>query len=348
MTLTTLRRLVLVADALGLAVAGGAAWFSLKAVPVAAKDWPKIFPVRPVQLADLQAAGPGAKEQYTASVNYPQGDKPVPVVAGTAEVVKPVDDFLTKYRLNGIFLGSTLDSSFAQLQTGPKESPMSFTVGLGGQIPAEIGTGQDSPPLTPWRLNELREAEWDAATKQVLPCAAIFIHNETFEKKTLEMVAGNPTPTLQAKEAPPGPGIGVSRPPGPRKDLPFRGRRIQTTNPNEIAWEFSEEEVDFLETWSADQTSRVSIVESKDADGKPDGFTLKGVPKDSRAADIGFQSEDKVISVNNEKVSSTADAMAKGKKQFEGGTTVFQLKVLRKGKEMIFTIHAPPKKKGKP
>ncbi len=343
MNLTNLRRLVLAADVAALAAAGAAAWYSLQAAPVAARDWARLFPVRAAQPADLQSAGPGPKEQYTAAVTYAQGDKPAPVVAGPAAEVVKVDDFLTKYRLNGIFLGSDIDSSFAQLQTGPKESAITFSVGLGGQIPADLSTTQDPPPFTPWRLNELREAAWDPAAKRFLPCAAVFIHNETFERKVLEMIAGNP-PDLQNKEAPPGPGIGVARPAGPRKDLPFRGRRILTDNPDEVAWEVSEEEAEFIATWSSDQASRISIVESKDAAGNPDGFVLKGVPADSRAHDVGFRQEDKVISVNNEKVSSTADAMAKGKKQFEGGTTVFQLKVLRKGKEMSFTFHAPKKK----
>jgi hypothetical protein len=346
MNLTNLRRLVLLLDVAALAGAGAAAWFSVKAAPAAAKDWQKLFPVRTVPSADLQASGPGPKEQYVASISYPQGDKPAPVVAAAAGPVVVVDDFLTKYKLNGLYVGATIKSSYAQLQFVQGGAPVTFTVGLGCQIPAEIGTAQEFPPLTPWRLNELVETPWDPKSKQPTKCAAVFIHNETGERKVLEMDAGNPI-VLQAPEAPSGAGIGTLRQSGPDRKQPFRGRQIQTGSPDRIEWEVAEEELDYLEVWSSDQVSRISAVEAKDDSGAPDGFVLKGVPADTRAYEVGFRQEDKIISVNDEKVSSTADAMAKGKKQFDGGTTVFQLKVLRKGREMTWTFHAP-KKKAKP
>src|SRR5688500_10814196 len=120
MNLTNLRRLVLAADVAALAAAGAAAWYSLQAAPVAPKDWTKLFPVRTAQPADMTASTPAPKEQYTGAVNYAQGDKPVVVAAGPAAEVVKVDDFLTRYRLNGIFLGWDIGSSYAQLQTGPK------------------------------------------------------------------------------------------------------------------------------------------------------------------------------------------------------------------------------------
>jgi hypothetical protein len=345
MNLTNLRRIVLAADVLALAAAGTAAWFALDAKPLAARDWQKIFPSKAASSSSQAIDEPMAKDRYTSACAYPQGDKPVPIVQAPTEAPKPVDDFLTKYKLNGIFLGSRLDSSFAQLVLAKEANPTAFTVGLGERIPAEIGTMAEHPPLTPWRLNELREATWDAAKKQAYPGAAVFVHIDTMEKKVLEIMAGNPTNILDSKEPPAsGPGIGVARTTGPTKDQPFRGQRVQTKSENEVEWIMSEEEVEFLGVHSGDQAGRVSIVESKDASGKPDGFVLKGVPADSRAHDVGFRQDDKIISVNDEKVSSTTDAMAKGKKQYEGGKSVFQLKVLRKGKEMTFTFHAPKKK----
>jgi len=348
MNLTNLRRLVLVADVAALAVAGAAGWYSFQVAPAVARDWAKIFPVRQAQTSVLQGQEVLPKEEYTASITFPQGDKPVEVKASDAPPPPPVDQFKEKYRLHSIFKGPTMDTSFAQLSTGQGSAAIVFSVGLGSQIPSEPGALLDPVPVTPWRLNELRVPEGsDPKTKLRLPCAAVFVNVQTEEQQVLEMVVGNfafPDITEIQK----GPMVGKERPAGPSAGQGFRGVKIHNADPAVREWQLAEEELEYLDVFGSEEAKKVATVESKDAAGNPDGFTLKGVPAGSRAAEVGFKSEDKVISVNSEKVTSTADAMSKGKKQYEVGKTSFEIKVLRQGKEVNFMFHAPPKKRAKP
>ena len=54
-----------------------------------------------------------------------------------------------------------------------------------------------------------------------------------------------------------------------------------------------------------------------------------------------------MISVNGEKVNSTENAIAVGKRQHEAGTQSFKIEIERAGKVITKTYHAP-KKKAKP
>ena len=144
-----------------------------------------------------------------------------------------------------------------------------------------------------------------------------------------------------------GAGIGEERPAGgpPEKDRPFRAvLKSRDAARGVVEWELPETEAEWIEFHAEDQASKISTVPAKDAEGRPDGFVLKAVAKDSRAAEYGFKAEDRVIAVNSERVNSTEQAVAVGKRQYEGGTSTFSVKVLRAGKEMNFTFHAPKKK----
>jgi hypothetical protein len=349
MNLTNLRRLVLVADVAALAAAGAAGWYSFQTAPAVAKDWAKIFPVRQAQTSVLQGQEVLPKEEYTASITFAQGEKPVEVKPSDAPPPVKVDPFREKYRLHSIFKGPTMSTSFVQLADGPGSTATIFSVGLGGRIPAEPGAIKFPVPVTSWRLNELRVPEGtDPKTKQPLPCAAVFVNVETEEQQVLEMVPGNNIELENPETQKGGQMIGVPRPPGPTLGQTFQGVKVKAANAGDVAWEIGEEELEYLDVFGAEEAKKISTVESKDGEGNPDGFTLKGVPAGSRAADVGFKAEDKVISVNDEKVTSTADAMSKGKKQYEVGKTSFEIKVLRQGKEVNFMFHAPPKKRVKP
>ncbi len=255
-----------------------------------------------------------------------------------------MDPFKSRYRLNGVFLGVSPFNSYAQLVLIEEKEPRGFSVGVGERIPVDPTTLQSPPQLTPWRLQAVRAGSWDAKG-QPLPCVATFQNVDTLAEQVLDMIAGNAVtldnPSEIKKE-----GIGHEDPSGKRpKDQPIRAVLIRADLAAGIMeWEVPEGEVAFLGDWGDDQAKMISTAASKDASGQPNGFTLKAVQPGSRAAEYGFKPEDKVISVNAQPVNSVEDAVSKGRSQYDNGTTIFQIKALRAGKEMNFTFHAPAPK----
>jgi hypothetical protein len=349
MNLTTLRRLAWVGNAAALAAAGAAGWIAWQTRPVPRdeKAWPKAFPVKKGTPADLERAGPGARELYTAAVDYPQGDKPVEKKAESEKVEAPkVDPFKTKYKLNSVFAAEKPMDSYAQLlQTGLDRA---FSVLVGERIPAEPTAIQEVTVLTPWALRSVSTGNRDPGTGIATSATATFVNVDTGETQTLEVVHQGPG-TLQGK--PEGPGkinfrSDVSdRPP---RNQPIRAVRGERTDPAAgiYEWELPEGETEFLLAWSEDEAKAVAAVPSKGPDGQPNGFTLKSVKPGSRAAEYGFQAEDRVISVNSVPVNSIEGAIAVGKGQYEEGKSSFQVKAIRKGKEVSYTFRAPRKKDG--
>jgi hypothetical protein len=344
MTLTALRRVVMAANGLAILAAGAAAWFSLRAEPAAARDWPKIFPAKRTDAGTNEVTGPGPKDEYTASLSWPQGPKPVPVDDTPKAPPPPVDLFKSKYKLNGVFLGRPdLAPSFAQLTAEGVDRP--FSVKVGERIQQDPTALQVDPVLTPWLLVDVRE--WDGRGPKS-PCAADFLNIQTGDKQTLEMIAGNVVSldNPPSKDIPPFGSVDPSGKPPRGQQIRAKPVRLDPAN-GVLEWNIEDAEVDYLDAWGDDQAREISAVTSKDAEGRPDGFILKAVKPGSRAEAYGFKPEDKIISVNGEKVVSTENAVATGKKQYEGGAKTFQVKALRAGKEMNFTFHAPEKKKGK-
>jgi hypothetical protein len=343
MTLTALRRIVLACDLAALLAAGASGWYSFQATPAEARDWQKLFPVKSSATSDVQDLGPGPKEEYTASITWPQGERPVEVKPDNTPPPPKVDPFKTKYHLNGVFLGRYPFNSFVQLTAEGVDR--AFSVGVGERIAQDPTALQSPPQLTPWRLNSVRAGGWDAKGLP-LPCVAVFQNMETFQEQTLDMIAGNAV-ALDNPNDEKKPGIGQEDPSGKRpKDQPMRAVPIRIdVAAGVVEWEVPDSEIEWLGDWGEDQAHSISIVESKDSAGRPDGFTLKAVAPGSRAAEYGFKPEDKVISVNSQPVSSVTDAIAKGKQQYDNGANVFQIKALRAGKEVNFTFHAPPPKK---
>lgn len=344
MTLTALRRTVLAANVLAVLAAGAAGWYSLSAKPAAARDWPKVFPTKKSDGASSELARPEPKDQYTAAVDWPQGPKPVPVDNTPKPPPAPVDLFKSKYKLNGVFVGlPDRTPSYVQLTAEGVDRP--FSVRLGEQIKVDPTANLNEPPYTPWLLVEVYA--WSGQGKEE-PCRAVFQNIQTYEKQTLEMKAGNVV-SLDNPNPIDRPPIGIEDPSGkPPRSQSVRARPVRMDpTAGVFEWEFEDLEMEYLDAWSEDQAAMISTVPSKDAAGNPDGFVLKAVKAGSRAEAYGFKAEDKIISVNGEMVTSTPDAVSKGKKQYEGGAKTFQIKALRAGKEMNFTFHAPEKKKGK-
>ncbi len=343
MTLTALRRIVLACDAAALLAAGACGWYALQATAAEARDWQKLFPVKSSATSDIQDVGPGPKDEYTASITWAQGEKPVEVKPDNKPAPPPVDPFKTTYHLNGVFLGRSPFNSYVQLTAAGIDR--AFSVGVGERIPVDPAPPPGSPlQFTLWRLNSVRAGGYDAAG-QPLPCLAVFKNMETLQEQTLDMIAGNAVALDNPGDRNPIKPF-LENPSGKRpKDQPMRAVFLR----NDIAAgvveiEVPDTEVEWLGDWGGEEAKLISAVESKDASGKSDGFTLKSIQPGSRAAEYGFKPEDKVISVNSQPVSSVADAVAKGKQQYESGANIFQVKALRAGKEVNFTFHAPPKK----
>jgi hypothetical protein len=349
MNLTTLRRLAWVGNAAALAAAGAAGWFAWQTRPVARdeKEWPKAFPVKKGTPADLERAGPGARDLYTAAVDYPQGDKPPEKKPEAEKVEAPkVDPFKTKYRLNGVFASEKPYESYAQLlQTGLDRA---FSVLVGERILAEPTAIQENPALTPWALHRVSTGTRDPQTGIATSATATFVNVDTGEEQTLEVSFQGPG-TLQGKpDLTSKVNFRADEEGKPPRNQTIRAIRGEKHNPAAgiYEWDIPEGETDFLLAWSEDEAKAVAAVPSKGPDGQPNGFTLKSVKPGSRAAEYGFQAEDRVISVNSVPVNSVENAVAVGKGQYEEGKASFQVKAIRKGKEVNLTFRAARKKEG--
>jgi hypothetical protein len=332
MTLTALRRVVMLGILLSLGAAGGAAWFSFqaRASPRPAEEWPKLFPVKAGSGVDLGAKGPGPLPEYVEATKWPQGELPPKVDPAAAKVEAPkVDPFESKYRLNWVQVGARIEDCFAQLKIGAGEA---FSIGVGERIP-EVPEDPDSEALTLWRLDGVAEG---GAGK---PASATFLNVDSREKKTLSALLAtgkdftkgpvSRTEIGGAKDA----GIGDPDPKAPLRVIVMK----EDPEKGEYEYRIPEEGGVWLAAYSDDEAAKVSV------QGGPDGITLKAVPVNSRAYDLGFRSEDRVLSVNGEKVTSTEDALAKGKRQQAEGASTFEIRGIRKGKEVKYTFHATKK-----
>jgi len=348
MTLTTLRRLVLAGNAAALLAAGAAAWHSLQvdSSPRDPKEWQKLFPVKTRSDA-LETKSPGGLDLYVGAATWPQGEKPLPKTEEKPEDrAPPPDPFKTKYTLCTVFSaeGGNPFDSFAQLRMKGDERP--FSVRVGDLIPTDPWLW-NSPP-TEWRLNDVFVAkapdkDRNSPGRQV---QAIFRHVSKDEVQILEssVILPRDLPSaLDIREGTlPGQEEGVAG--RPSKDQPIRIRLVsEDKDTGDVTWEVADGEVEWLGFYADDEVAQISAVPSKDAAGNPDGFTLKAVPRGSRAAQMGFIAEDKVIAVNGTPVSSTENAISVGKQQYEGGKSTFVVKVLRAGRERNYTFKATKK-----
>ncbi|MCK6482250.1 MAG: hypothetical protein HUU06_09940 [Planctomycetaceae bacterium] len=332
MTLTALRRLVMSGTLLSLGAAGGAAWFSFqaKASPRPAEEWPKLFPVKAGSGVDLGAKGPGPLPEYVEATKWPQGELPPKVDPAAAKVEAPkVDPFESKYRLNWVQVGALVEDCFAQLKIGAGEA---FSIGVGGRIP-EVPEDPKSDAMTLWRLIGVSEGGGGK------PASASFRNLDTLEVKTLSAVLA-PVKDF-TKDMQGGNDIGGAEDSVVGK--PDRKRRLQVVpvkedhEKGEYEYRIPEEDGVWLDAYSDEEAAKLGV------QGGPDGIVLKAVPVNSRAYDLGFRSEDRVISVNGEKVTSTEDALAKGRRQHAEGASTFEIRGIRKGKEVKYTFHATRK-----
>ena len=332
MTLTLLRRLVLAGACASLLAAGGAAWYSThaEAATRTKEEWDKLFPVKSPGGADAGQNTVRPITEYTAAAGWVQGEKPK---KDTGPVVKapPPDPF--QYRLVSALVGRTKLESCAQIQCTNPAGP-SFTLGVGEQVPAD--PGGPGKEVREWRLNDLTSA--DAKN----PARAVFTNLETGEERVLTVEIGAlvsifGSPDANAAGTTPGVTRGeagkVSPDQKPRY-IPLREDKVNGV----FEYEIPDDEAAFLGDYGDREASKVDVLPDKD------GFIIKGMAPDSRARSMGFQKEDRVVSVNGEKVASTEQALGVGRRQYDGGTGTFVVKILRSGKEMNFTFHAPKKK----
>jgi hypothetical protein len=354
MNLGTLRRLVLLGNAVALAAAGWAAWDSLqeKPAPRDEKEWPRLFPVKKSESTDFASLGPGPRDGYAAAVSWPQGDKPVPKAETTTVEEKRPDPFQTTYKLAGLFFAEGPEvppyNTFVLLNKAGADR--SFAVQVGTRIPEEPTANLKNKVYTPWLLlgAELARDKEGPEGRRVLesPTRAKFVNVETNEEQVLTLEPGEIPVLSNPAAAATGPEIGTPAADGrlpPGQAMTARRLKYDLVQ-GVVEWEVAEQEIEWLGDYSDAEAKSVATVESRGPDGKPDGFVLKSIKPGSRADQYGFKPEDKIIAVNEEKVTSTADAVSKGKAQYETGRTTFQIKALRAGKEMNFTFHAPKKK----
>ena len=341
MTLTALRRTVLAANAVALFGAGASAWHSLRTVakPKPADHWTQKFPARPPGSVETAAVGPESVGVYLDAVKWPQGEKPRPKPKDDTPPPPPPDPFKTRYRLRGVFVAEDIFQSYALLL----DKDAKVTVWVGRQIPLE--PWRLDSPLAPWRLDDL-----SLATAKV-PCRAVFHNTESGEEGVLE--GDSPGESFSFEGRPAGaPGGGAAgagpfgRGGGDGAAAPAAiGRQVRNDPARGVVeWEISEEGLDWMDLHSDDELRNVAAVSGKDGDGNPDGLVLKAVPAKSRLYELGFRAEDRVVSVNDTPVSSTAQAVDVGKKQYEGGTSTFIVKVDRGGKILNFTFKPPRRK----
>jgi hypothetical protein len=346
MNLTFLRRLVVVANLVALGFSGWAGWATVRDRPRPRdeKEWPRLFPVKPAVQAGLEQGGPAPKDEYTGAIRYAEGEKPVKA-GPEAAAPPPPDPFKTKYRLTWVIESdrSRMDST-AQIQVAGSPTDRPFSVRVGTRLPEDPFS--DKSALTPWRLDDVSSGGKDPEGKSILPSRAVFHHVETGEEQVLEsavqmgsLQSGMPTGPGDGGPVLPGPFRNAGGGAGPSPDQPPQFRLVNR-DPANPEWEVSDDELDWLGVYSDEEAKKIATLSGSD------GITVKAVPKGSRAEAVGLKAEDRIISVNDEKVSSVEQAVSVGKRQYDGGTNTFSVKVLRAGKEHNFTFHAPKKKRG--
>jgi len=346
MNLTALRRLVWAADAAALLAAGGAAWYAIgaDAAPRDREEWVKLFPTRKSDSSKL-VNEPGPYEIYKLAATWDQGPKAVKVeaTAGPVGPVAPPDP------LQDVTLVSVVQSTDGMLHSSAtlRKDKTTFSMRVGECIP--LDPNEPKSARGPWRLDEVRAASYDPATDRTTPSEALFHHVETLETalRKSESISGGSADlgghAGAAAAAGDGPIEHADADGVPRKDQAPVLRLVRADKEKgEYEYELPEREVNWLTHHAADEAKSIATTPVSEAEGG--GFRLKSVPASSRLAASGLKAEDRVIAVNGEKVASTEQAIAVGKKQYEGGTGTFTIKVERAGKVMNFTFHAPRKK----
>ncbi|HEU4394284.1 MAG TPA: hypothetical protein VFS92_01885 [Planctomycetota bacterium] len=346
MNLSTLRRLVWCVGGAALLAAGGAAVYALDANPSPRdeKEWTKLFPVKRTDASKL-VQEPKPKDEYTSVASWPQGPMPVkqgPV--GEAPPPPPPDP------LQGVTLVSVAESSEGMLLSSAtlSKDKVCFSMRVGECIPLDFKDPNSA--RGPWRLDRVRAGGFDATGQTVRQDEAVFHHLDTMEEAIRKsdsvsdksFGASGPGGAAAAdgsieKADPQG---------GPRRDQPPVVRLVRVNaEKNAEEYEIPEREVEWLNAFASEEAKQISATPVSAEEGG--GFRLKSVPASSRLAASGFKVEDRVISVNGEKVSSTENAIAVGKKQHESGTQSFVVVIERAGKLITKTYHSP-KKKAKP
>jgi hypothetical protein len=347
MNLSTLRRLVWCAGGAALLAAGGAAAYALDVDATARdeKEWVKLFPVRKTDASKL-VREPGPKDEYSLAASWPQGPMPVKVEnAGPAAPPPPPDP------LQDVVLLSVSVSSGGMLQSSAtlSKDKRTFSMMVGECIPLDANSGESNVPRGPWRLDEVRAGYFDAAKNATVPDVAIFHHIDTME----EAIRRSESASTSILGVAGGAGAGGDGPfrvadgdgkPRPEQAPVMRLVRYDKEKGVE-EWELLEGEVEWLTAYASDEAKKISATPVSAEEGG--GFRLQTVPAGSRLAASGFKAQDRVISVNGEKVNSTENAIAVGKRQHESGTQTFKVEIERAGKVITKTYHAP-KKKAKP
>jgi hypothetical protein len=244
-------------------------------------------------------------------------------------------------RAPGFSSGGLFDCAASFVKDG-----YSFTLHVGERI-LQSPNDSKSPP-GPWRLDAVKCTSGDPSIPgSAFTAAAVFHHIEDGREAVKTMEAASES-TLPPPDGPPGDDSIFRRRDAlgrPERNKPPRLALVRSDPAtNTVEFVIPEEEVEWLEAWAGDEAKGVAAVPVKDENGNPDGFQIKSVAKGSRLEAAGFKAEDRVVSVNNEKVASTEQAIAVGKRQYDEGRSTFSVKAIRNGKEMNFTFHAPKKK----
>lgn len=329
MTLTALRRVVLVGNFLAFGLAGWTAWaaFGPSRPELEARDWTKRFPTRPSG-PELENKGPGPwQEEFKPVLEWKQGDKPVPPPPPDTTPKAPViPPFKTKYSLVTVFIGPDLLSSTAQILKAGKDT---ISLWVRQPIPGDVEWSLDNVFLDGIRME------------------ATFVNGKTGERHKLESGGLGSSGSLvnptggggggsDSKDDGFPKGIDTARPDVPRP-VPIRADPVRGV----YEWELPPGETDW---WGANMDDEVKKIATRNAtEAEGGGVILKAVPQSSRLAEFGMKAEDRVISVNDEKVTSTDQAVSVGKRQYEAGTSTFVVKVDRAGKIMNFTFRAKKK-----
>jgi len=348
MNLTAIRRLVLVGNVAAFGAAGAAAWhaFDSRPAPRDEKEWPKLFPVK--QAATVEAGpGLGPQPEFIAAVNWSQGEKPKPVSQEAVVEAPKVDPFKVKYKLNCVFVAEPKQESYAQLALTAAGAP-GFSVKVGEKIPDDpADRGNPNTKYTPWRLVDVYSASLDGSGKST----ARFLNFETDEEVVLELVTATPGGSFASSKSSTGAGDSrqwqTARVDGkPVENQPSRINFLRVDKvKGEYEVEFPDEEWEWLDEHGEKEIGKIATAPYKDASGNPAGFTFKSVLPGSRAADLGFKAEDRIISVNGEKTNTIEQAVSVGKRQQEAGKSTFVVKGIRAGKEINYTFHAKKKAK---
>ncbi len=340
MNLTALRRVVLAGNAVALGLAAWSTHGVLWAVePLKERDWAALFPAKPANSAEVVAATKDPLADYLKDAGWPQGEKPKPpepVAENTGP--PPPPPLAQKYALRTVWEGATLFSSFAQLGRNGDANAMGISVRVGSVI---VGPDPKADPT---------DADWLLDNVSLKPdgkVTATFRNLKSGERVTLEGAGMVATSEFKIAGAAPG-GRDLQEAGGaPPAAAPRPVARLVRSDPVRGTWEWElpQEDADWFGGNLDDEAKKISTQVAKGADGQPDGIILKAVPASSRLSEFGFQGEDRVISVNDEKVNSVDHAIEVGKRQYEDGKGTFIVKVDRAGKILNFTFRAPPKKK---